>query len=302
MSAIASRDARKASELARDLGIPKSFGSYEDMLADPDIDVIYNALPNHLHVSWSIKALQAGKHVLCEKPLALNAGEVMELIRARDAAGRKVGEGFMIDTHPQWLKARELARTPEFGTLRAISGFFSFANRDPKNNRNIKAHGGGAIYDLGSYLIHGSRYMWGEEPMRVVSSLEHDPVMETDRLSSVLMEFPSGYSSVICSTQIVRYQRMQFVGSMGRIELEIPFNAPNDKECRVYFDPGDPSGASTKTFVLPVCDQYMIEIDAFSRAVLDNTQVAVPLENSLQNTRIIEAVFESARSGTWVRL
>ncbi len=300
--AIGSRDADKGRRLARELGIPKSFGSYEELLADPEIDIVYNALPNHLHVPWSIRALRAGKHVLCEKPLALTAAEVRELIRARDEAGRKAAEAFMVDTHPQWLKARDLTRTTEFGRLRAITGFFSYDNPDPTNNRNILAHGGGAIYDVGSYVIHGSRYIWGEEPKRVVSVLERDPVMQTDRLSALLMEFPSGFASFGCATQLVRYQRMQFLGTKGRVEIEIPFNAPNDTACKVFFDPGDPSGASTITFPMPICDQYAIQADVFSRAVLEGSPVAVPLEDSLENTRIIEAVFESARNGPWVAL
>ena len=300
--AIGSRDADKGRRLARELGIPKSFGSYEELLADPEIDIVYNALPNHLHVPWSIRALRAGKHVLCEKPLALAADEVRQLIRARDEAGRKAAEAFMVDTHPQWLKARDLTRTAEFGRLRAITGFFSYDNPDPTNNRNIPAHGGGAIYDVGSYVIHGSRYIWGEEPKRVVSVLERDPVMQTDRLSALLMEFPSGFASFGCATQLVRYQRMQFLGTKGRVEIEIPFNAPDDAACKVFFDAGDPSGASITTFPMPICDQYAIQADVFSRAVLEGGPVAVPLEDSLENTRIIEAVFESARNGTWVAL
>ncbi len=299
--AIASRDADKGRRVARELGIPKS-GSYEELLSDPEVDIIYNALPNHLHVPWSIKALRAGKHVLCEKPLALTADEVRELIRERDAASRKAAEAFMVDTHPQWLKAKELTRTVEFGRLRAITGFFSYLNDDPKNNRNILAHGGGAIYDVGSYLIHGSRYVWGEEPKRVVAVLERDPVMRTDRLSAFLLEFPSGFATFGCGTQLVRYQRMQFLGAKGRVEIEIPFNAPNDVPCKVFFDPGDPSGASTRTFAMPVCDQYQLQADVFSRAVLEGSPVAVPLEDSLENTRIIEAVFESARTARWVTL
>jgi len=300
--AIASRDPEKASRVARELGIPRPFGSYDDMLADPEIDVVYNALPNHMHVPWSIKALQAGKHVLCEKPLAMRADEVTQLIRARDAAGRKAAEAFMVDSHPQWLKARELASTAEFGGLRAITGHFSYDNHDPKNNRNIVEHGGGALYDVGTYLIHGARYMWREEPTRVVSVLERDPVMKTDRLSSFLMEFPAGVACFLCSTQLARSQRMQFFGTRGRIEIEIPFNAPNDAACRVFVDPGDPSGAHTTTLKMPKCDQYTIQADLFSRAVLDNGPVTVPLEDSLQNTMILEAVFESARTATWVRL
>ena len=300
--AIGSRDADKGRRLARELGIPKSFGSYEELLADPEIDIVYNALPNHLHVPWSIRALRAGKHVLCEKPLALAAEEVRQLIRARDEAGRKAAEAFMVDTHPQWLKARDLTRTAEFGRLRAITGFFSYDNPDPTNNRNILAHGGGAIYDVGSYVIHGSRYIWGEEPKRVVSVLERDPVMQTDRLSALLMEFPSGFASFGCATQLVRYQRMQFLGTKGRVEIEIPFNAPDDAACKVFFDAGDPSGAAITTFPMPICDQYAIQVDVFSRAVLEGSPVAVPLEDSLENTRIIEAVFESARTEAWVAL
>jgi predicted dehydrogenase len=299
---IASRDRATAQEAAKRLGIAKIYATYDELIHDPEIEAVYIPLPNHLHAPWTIKAVEAGKHVLCEKPLAVSAAEVRRLIRARDKAGVKVGEAFMVDTHPQWLKARELTRSSEFGNLRLITGQFAYNNRDPKNIRNIKEFGGGGIFDIGTYTIHGSRFVFGEEPKRVVALLETDPQMKIDRLTSVIMEFPSGHATFTCSTQIVPYQRMQFFGTKRRVEIEIPFNAPPDRKTRLFIDTGDLTGASLETIEFPVCNQYTIQGDEFSRAIIDDMPVAVGLEDSLANMQVIEAVFKSAESGKWVSI
>ena len=282
VSAIASRDQRKAEAAARDLGIPQAYGTYEDLLADPDIDAIYNPLPNHLHVPWSIRAAEAGKHVLCEKPISLNTAECRDLIAARDRTGVKIGEAFMVRTHPQWLRARDIVRSGRIGPLRSILGFFSYNNTDPHNIRNIAAYGGGGVMDIGCYPITISRWMFDEEPINVMAAVDYDPVMKTDRLASAILEFPSGQSIFTCSTQLAPYQRMHFFGTRGKLEVEIPFNAPPDRPCRIFVD------GETEEF--PVCDQYTIQCDAFSQAIQENLEVPVPLEDALKNMAVIEKI------------
>ncbi len=291
ITAIASRDRTKAERAAHDLGIPKAYGSYEELLADRDIDVVYNPLPNHLHAPWSIRAAEAGKHVLCEKPIALSSAECGEMIVARDRAGVKMGEAFMVRSHPQWLRTREIVRSGRIGELRSILGFFSYYNANPENIRNIAEFGGGGLMDIGCYPITISRWIFDEEPTTAMAALDYDPVMKTDRLASAILEFPSGQSIFTCSTQLVPYQRMQFFGTKGRVEVEIPFNAPPDAPTRITV--GDGSGIETEEF--PACDQYALQGDDFSRAVQEGTPVPVPLEDALKNMEAIEKILAAGR-------
>jgi len=300
VTAIASRDRRRADEAARALGIARSYGSYEELLADPEIEAVYNPLPNQLHVPWSVKAAEAGKHVLCEKPLSLSAAEAKTLLAVRDRTGVKIGEAFMVRTHPQWLRTRELIGSGRIGALRSVVGFFSYFNRDAANIRNIPHYGGGGMMDIGCYPITTSRFIFGEEPSRVLGLVERDPEMKIDRLTSAILDFPSGQSTFTCSTQLVPYQRMQFLGTKGRIEIEIPFNAPVDRPCRIFIDDGrDLFGGGVVTESFPVCDQYTIQADAFSQAVREGTEVPVSLEDAVKNMAVIEAVLRSAESGRW---
>jgi predicted dehydrogenase len=300
IAAIASRSLEKAKQAAAKLGIPQVYGSYEELLADPHIDAIYVPLPNHLHVPWSIKCLEAGKHVLCEKPIAMSALEAATLITARDAAGRKAGEAFMARTHPQWIRAQELVRDGAIGEMRVVEGHFSYTNVNPDNVRNRADIGGGALMDIGCYPITLSRMMFGEEPRRVVSIIDRDPNFRTDRRTTVLMEYPSGQCTFTCATQLVPYQRMQIFGTKGRIEMEIPFNAPPDRPTRLLRDDGSSLvGAGVQAEEFPVCDQYTIQGDLFSRAILEDGPVAVPLEDALHNMRVIDAIVRSAESGRW---
>jgi predicted dehydrogenase len=298
VTAIASRDRAKAEDPARTLGIEKVYGSYEELLADPQIDVIYNPLPNHLHVPWTIKAAEAGKHVLCEKPLSLTVAEARTLLDVQARTGVKIGEAFMVRTHPQWLRTRELIASGRIGSLRSIQGFFSYTNVNPANIRNIPEYGGGGLMDIGCYPINISRFLFGEEPVRVTGVIERDPEMKTDRLTSAILHFPSGQSTFTCSTQLVPYQRVNIFGTKGRIEVEIPFNTPNDRPSRILIDDGQDlfgGGITSETF--PICDQYTIQGDAFSKAVIEDTAVPVPLEDAIKNMAVIEAVFRSAESG-----
>src|SRR5262245_11861837 len=310
VSAIASRDRHKASAAAGRISVPRSYGSYEELLADPEIDAVYNPLPNHLHVPWTIKAAEAGKHVLCEKPISLSVDEARSLLEVRHRTGIKIQEAFMVRTHPQWIGARDLVRQGRIGELRSMSGYFSYFNRDPANIRNVPEYGGGALMDIGCYLIHTSRFIFGARPDRVSAVIDCDPVMGTDRLTSFIMDFESGdvaspnpwrgHSIGTCSTQAAPYQRVQIVGTAGRIEIEIPFNAPQDRPCRIFVDDGSSLlGKGVEVVEFPVCNQYTIQGDLFSLAILEGAEQAVSLEDSIDNMSVIEAVLRSANTGAW---
>lgn len=301
VTAIASRDIGKAQKVAGELGIPKAYGSYEELLADGEIDAIYNPLPNHLHVPWSIRAAEAGKHVLCEKPISMTVAECRTLIEARDRTGVKIGEAFMVRTAPQWVRAREIVRSGEIGELRSVTVAFNYFNVDPANVRNIEEIGGGGLMDIGCYAIQFSRFLFEQEPIRAVGLIERDPVMRTDRLTSALMQFPSGQGVFTVSTQSVPYQRVQAVGTKGRIEVHIPVNTPPDRGVRISVDSGaDLFGGGIRTEEFPACDQYTIQGDLFSRAVRGGGDVPTPLEDSIRNMAVIEALFQSARENAWI--
>ena len=299
VAAIASRNLAKAKETAAKLGIPTAYGSYEELIADPRVDAIYNPLPNQFHIPWTIKAAEAGKHVLCEKPISLTVAEAESLLRVRERTSVKIGEAFMIRSHPQWLRTKALIDAGRIGQLRCIMGCFSYFNIDPANIRNRVESGGGALYDIGCYCIQASRYAFGAEPVRVVGCIDRDPTMHTDRLTSAILEFQNGQAIFTCSTQLVPYQRVQFLGTKGRIEIEIPFNAPNDRPTRLFIDGGDLFGADRVTEEFPICDQYTLQGDQFSKAIIEDTDVPVPLEEAIRNMKVIEAIFRSADSGLW---
>jgi predicted dehydrogenase len=303
VTAIASRDLAKARTVAAQLNIPTAYGSYEELVADPNIDAIYNPLPNQLHVPWTIRAAEAGKHVLCEKPLSMTLAEAQSLLPVRDRTGVLIGEAFMIRSHPQWLRLRALIDEGRIGTLRSIAAFFSYFNTDPANIRNIPETGGGALYDIGCYCIQAARTGFAQQPTRVVGLIDRDPQLHTDRLTSAILDFPAGHALFTCSTQFVPYQRVHFFGTKGRIEIEIPFNAPTDRPTRLFIDDGRDffgSGIATETF--PTCDQYTLQGDSFSRAILEGTPIPVSLEAGIANMAVIEAIFASAHSGQWQKV
>lgn len=298
--AIASRDEARARSAAASLGMAKAYGSYEALLADPDVDAVYNPLPNHLHRPWTIAAAEQGKHVLCEKPIGLSAAEARELVSVRNRTGVKIEEAFMVRTHPQWLRTIEIASSGRLGDIRAVMGAFSYFNDDVRNIRNVEEFGGGGLMDIGCYLIITARMVFGEEPSRAFGLIARDPDSNVDTLTSMVLDFPSGQAVGTCGTRLVPYQRVQVFGTRGRLEVEIPFNAPNDRPCRLFVDDGrDVFGTGIETIALATCDQYLIQGDLFSRAVLDDTEVPYPLELSVRNMEIIEAVVRSARTGNW---
>jgi predicted dehydrogenase len=300
IAAISSRSLDKARSVADKLGIGTAYGSYEEMLADESIEAVYNPLPNHLHAEWTIKAMEAGKHVLCEKPLGLTVAEIEHLIEVRDRCKVKAAEAFMVKSNPQWIAAREKIRNQEVGELRMIQGMFSYFNAHPDNIRNIVEVGGGALWDIGCYPVTLSRYLFDEEPQRVAAVLEHDPVMKTDRLGSVIMDFPSGQALFGVSTQLVPYQRMNIFGTAGHLEVVIPFNAPTDRPNILLQDEGTLLADGDVTHAFPVADQYTLQGDAFSRSILEDTEVHSSFEDALKNTRVLKAIFAAADSGQWV--
>jgi predicted dehydrogenase len=297
--AIASRAPASAKRWAKKLGIPVAYGSYEDLLNDPDIEVVYNPLPNHLHVPLTLEAAKRGKHVLCEKPIALDAAEAKKLRGTRKDV--HIAEAFMVRQHPQWLKAREIAQSGRLGTLRAIQCFFSYHNTDPKNVRNMADIGGGALYDIGCYPIVTSRFIFGTDPKRVFGIIDRDPEFKTDRTTSAILDYGEGRQlTFTVSTQTVPYQRVNIFGTKARLEVEIPFNAPLGGAMRLWMDDGKKLGdASAKAIKIEKADQYQLEGEYFSRVVRGKEPLAYGIDDAIMQARILDAVFRSAKSGKW---
>ena len=297
--AIASRDLAKARAAADQLGIAQAYGSSEELFADPDIDAIYNPLPNHLHVPMTVAAAKAGKHVLCEKPIALNAADAEALRQC--PPGRIVLEAFMVRFHPQWQRAREIIRAGELGEVRAINAVFTYFNADPANVRNQADIGGGGIMDIGCYPITAARYLFEDEPRRVVSLVERDPNFGTDRLASVIADFGGGRQlNFICSTQTAGHQRVQVLGSKAKLEIIIPFNAPPDERTAITIDTGAPfDGSLARREILPAVDQYTEQAEAFALAVLGEKPLPWGIEDAIASMKVIDAVFASEKSGAW---
>ena len=297
--AIGSRDAAKAREAATTLGVAKAYGSYEEVIADPDVDAVYIPLPNHLHVEWTTRAAEAGKHVLCEKPIGLTAADAARLVEVRDRTGVLIQEAFMVRTHPQWLGAREIARSGRIGVVRSITGYFSFFMDDPANIRNVKAYGGGGILDIGCYLVNTARMIFADEPRRVCALVENGAT-GVDWMASMILDFDGRHAVGTCSTQLAHGQRITIAGTLGRIEIEIPFNAPPDRPCRVFVEDAPPGEVPERhTIEFETCDQYTIQGDLFSKAALDGGPAPYPLEDSVRNLRVIDALFRSGADGRW---
>jgi predicted dehydrogenase len=300
VAAIASRNAEKAHSTADELGIPKVYADYELLLADPDIDAIYNPLPNHLHVPYTIKALQAGKHVLCEKPIGLNAEEAQQLLDAtQQYPNFKVMEAFMYRFHPQWIKAKQIVDDGLLGEVKSIQAHFSYFNDDAANIRNQPETGGGALMDIGCYCISFPRYLTGKEPQRVVGLIDFDPQMKTDRLTSGMLDFGNGVQATFtCSTQLEPYQRVNIFGTKGRLEIEIPVNAVANETARLWLQ----NNRVIKEINTEAVNQYTLQADEFSKAILNNTNVPTPLTDAVSNMKVIDALFKSVKDKAWISL
>ncbi len=302
--ALASRDLGRARAALDTLGLTsaRAYGTYEELFADPEVDAVYNPLPNHLHVPLTVAAARAGKHVLCEKPVAMNAAEA-ELLRGVPK-DRIVLEAFMVRFHPQWLRARDIVRSGELGEVRAIRAVFSYYNTDPQIVRNMADIGGGGIMDIGCYPVVGSRFLFEAEPLRVVALVDRDPAFGTDRLASVIADFGNGRQmSFVCSTQLVPHQSIEVIGTRGRVEIKIPFNAPPDTPTAIEIDAGAALGGTLarREIIRPV-DQYTEEAEAFALAVLGEKPLAYGIEDAIQQMKILDAIFESERTGAWAKV
>jgi predicted dehydrogenase len=297
--AISSRDLKTAKMWAQKLGIPKAYGSYEEMLKDAEIEAVYNPLPNHLHVALTMKAAKSGKHVLCEKPMAMDASEAKTLKKA--PRGVLIAEAFMVRHNPQWIEARNRVKKGEIGTVQAISCVFSYFNRDPKNVRNNAKIGGGGLMDIGCYPITIARFIYGAEPARVMGVFDRDPTFKTDRVMGGLADFGKGrHLSFSISTQLAPYQRVQIVGTKGRIEIEIPFNAPPHKPNRYFVQGMEMNEGYWRT--LPVADQYQMQAEAFGRSIRKKEKLVWGVDDAIQNMKIIDAFFKSEKSGKWEKV
>ena len=295
--AIASRDAATAGRAARELTIPRVHGSYEALLADPDVDAVYIPVPNHLHAEWTIAAARAGKHILCEKPLALSVADAERMVEICDAEGVRLMEAFMYRLHPSWVAVRELVAAGRIGELRAVQSWFSFFNDDPGNIRNIRETGGGALLDVGCYLVNLSRMLFGGEPVRVEASMDRDPVSGVDILTSGLLEFAGGGQATFgCSTRMEPDQRVHIYGTEGRISIGIPFNIPPDRPTQVFVTQGGdpPVAPNTETLTFETADPYTVEAERFSEAVLDGGPLPTPPADAVANMRVIERIVQAA--------
>jgi predicted dehydrogenase len=299
MVGIGSRDIKLARKWAKKLGIPRAYGSYEELLADPEIEAVYNPLPNHLHVPLTLQAVKAGKHVLCEKPIAITAKEAEQLREIpRDWL---VAEAFMVRHHPQFKEAKKRVKAGQIGELRAIQCFFSYHLTDPNNVRNRADIGGGGLLDIGCYPVVVSRFLFEKEPERAIALIERDPQFKTDRLTSAIIDFGGGQRlDFTVSTQLVLHQRVDIVGTKGRIEVPIPFNAPPRKAMKLWLDKGQTLGmTSAKAIAIKPCDQYQLQGEAFSRAVRGIEPLAYGIEDSIKQMRVLDALFKSGETGRW---
>ena len=295
--AVGSRSESAARAFADELGIPRAYGSYEELLADPEVDAVYIPLPNHLHREWTLAAARAGKHVLCEKPIALSAADAQEMVDACEAAGVRLMEAFMYRLHPSWLGVRSLLAAGRIGRLQSVQSWFSYYNDDPRNIRNILDAGGGALLDIGCYSINLSRMLFGAEPERVEAAILRDPDSEVDVLTSGLLVFPGGGTATFtCSTRSETDQRVHIYGTEGRISIGIPFNIPPDRETSIYLTHGGdpPAAPATEEIRYPVADPYAVQADAFAAAILDGTPTPTPPADAVANMRVIERVFAAA--------
>ena len=298
--AIASRDKEKAADFSENFSIERVYESYEKLISDPEIDAIYIPLPNHLHVPWSIKCLEAGKHVLCEKPISIKSKDVLKLFKAEEDSKKIIAEAFMVRFHPQWIKVKKLIGDGKIGKLKAIQGLFNYYNIDPDNIRNDNNTGGGGILDIGVYPIITSRFITGLEPRKVVSSIEFDPKFKTDILTSAILLFDDIQMSFTCSTQSHLMQHMRFIGTEGRLELPVPFNPLPDEKSKIYIwnDVKHPS-ENPKIIEIEKSDQYKIQIEAMNYSIQNKTPFPFDLEDSYKNMKIIDAIINSSKSGKW---
>jgi predicted dehydrogenase len=294
---IASRNGEKAQGYAENWGFKQAYGSYEELLADPGIDFVYCPLPNHLHLEYIKKAADAGKPILCEKPLGMNAQEAVEAAEYCKKKGILVMEAFMYRFHPQWIRAAEIVRAGELGTIMATAGIFSYDLKDGSNIRNISEAGGGSIYDIGCYTVSTARLLMQAEPLRVICTLKRDPVFKTDIFASAILDFGEGrHSTFTIGTQLYPWQRVRALGTDGTLAVEVPFNMYGDVPGRIHVN----TGVGERVIETEIADQYLLEFDAFAEAVADKRiEAPTPIADATANMAVLDALFASAASGAW---
>ncbi len=296
VQAIASRDMEKAKNIASKLNIQKSYGSYQELINDKEIEAVYIPLPNHMHVDWTINSLEAGKHVLCEKPISMDAAEAQKLLKvSSEYPNLKVMEAFMYRFHPQWQKAKQIVSSGKIGDLKNIQSFFSYFDDDPASIGNKVELGGGGLMDIGCYNISLSRFLFDREPERVFGVFDYDPRFNVDRHASAILDFGKGTSTFTCSTQLSEYQHVNILGTRGKVQIQAPFIASPDKKCKIWHQ----TESEVEEIIFDPCDQYSIQGDLFSRAILNDIDVPTPLEDAMANMIVIEAIKKSAASGKW---
>lgn len=297
VTAIASRNVDLARRVARTHQIPVICPSYEDLINLTEIDAVYIPLPNHLHVKWASRAIEAGKHVLCEKPLGMNKMEVTRLQHiSRQYPKQLISEAFMYRYHPQWRRTHQLIRSKSIGELQSIHVHFSYDNKDPDNIRNKLAFGGGALMDIGCYGISVARWLFEGEPRRVCAHIVRHPKFGTDTFTTILLEFAQGSATVVCATQMQRYQRVILVGSNGQITLHTPFNAPPDETVRIEYQDGNKHSIHE---IEPV-DQFAVQCDHFAVAAIGGEPLLTPISDAVCNMHVIDACFQSEQKDAWV--
>jgi predicted dehydrogenase len=299
INAIASRNLDKAKQAAKKLGIPKAYGSYQELLDDKEVTAIYIPLPNHLHVEWTIKSLKAGKHVLCEKPIGMSYDEAVYLQNEiKNFPKLKVMEAFMYRHHPQMQMVKELIDTGKIGDLRTIHTMFSYYNDNPNDIRNMADIGGGGLLDIGCYCISVSRFLFDDEPKQVCATIEYDPKFKTDRLVASVLKFENGNSLFTCSTQLDYHQFAKVFGTKGKIEIENPFTPPFNKNEKVTLKLGD----DIEEIIVEPCNHYTVQGDIFSQAILNDTEVFTPFDDAVANMKVIDKIIKSSKSGKWTDL
>jgi predicted dehydrogenase len=303
IDAIASRDLSKAKAAAAQFGIARAYGTYEELLSDPKIEAIYIPVPNHMHVEWAERAAAAGKHVLLEKPLALNADEGKRLIAAREKSGKVIVEAFMVRYSALWRGIRKILAEGRLGEIRGVQAHATYVNLDPQNIRNRLDVGGGGLMDVGCYIVLFSRLIFGTEPRRVVSLIDRDPAMKTDRAASLILDFPEGQATLFCSTQLARAQRLRIFGTKASLEVEVPINIPDDRPMRVRLDDGRDSWGTGAEFVeFPAANFFTQQGEAVSRAIRGEAPVEMTLDDSIANMRVVDAAYRSEKSCGWEKV
>lgn len=293
--AISSRSKSKAKEAAEKYNIPQYYSSYEELLNNKSIDIVYIPLPNNLHPEWIKKCADNKKHIICEKPVALNASDASECINYAKNKNVYIMEAFMYKFHPQWKRALEFIRMGEIGGINMIHTAFGYNNPDPNNIRNIKDAGGGSLMDIGCYAVSVPRFLLESEPKRVISLMNYDKVFQTDILSSAILDFGYARATFNVSTKTFPYQKVEIHGTQGIIIIQLPFNAFLDVKAKITVM----TSVGAREINFEPVDQYQIEFEEFVNAIRNNQPSPISIDDAINNMKVIDAIIKSNKSGKW---